>query len=121
SQGGRQGACVRRVVSPGLFLSEETMNDHVNPRAVAGGNNPPLAERIAMEAAPLKAEVEALAARANALPKTVDDMTAEKVALVAPVAKDANDLVKRIEKQRVEVKQPFLDGVTRSTASTAST
>ena len=85
------------------------MNDHVNPRAVIGGNEPPLAERLEIDEAALKAEVEAIAARANELPRKPEGVTEEILAKIGAVVRDAEALEKRAEKRRVEVKAPWLE------------
>ncbi len=87
------------------------MNDHVNPRAVIGGNEPPLAERLAIDEAALLADVQALADRANALPRKLKDETAEAdILAIGGVVRDAIALAKRVEARRVEVKAPWLEG-----------
>lgn len=71
-----------------------------------GDNNPPLADRLAIDHANLLAEVDALAARANAAPKKItDDASAEAV---AKVRKDATAFFKNVDMIRTDVKEPHL-------------
>ncbi len=71
-----------------------------------GDNNPPLADRLAIDHAGLLAEVEALAARANTAPKKItDDASAEAV---AKVRKDATAFFKNVDMIRTEEKEPHL-------------
>lgn len=86
------------------------MSDHAdNPRAVVGGNNPPeptLVEKMTEAAAPLVKELDALAEKANALPKTVK--SDEENLEVGAVVKEARSISKRVEALRVEIKAPII-------------
>ena len=80
-----------------------------NPRAVVGGNNPPeptLIEKMTEAVAPIVKDLDALAAKANALPKTIksDDENLE----VGAVVKEARSISKRVEALRVETKAPII-------------
>lgn len=83
------------------------MSDTVdNPRAVLGGNAPPIAERLALDHADLATAIAALAERANAAPKTIageDDLLA-----IGKIVKDAREVTGRAEGARVDEKEPFL-------------
>jgi hypothetical protein len=80
-----------------------------NPRAVAGGNNPPsIAEILAERHAKLFALVEPLAVRANALPKTI--ATDEDNLKLGEVVVDARAAAKQLEENRVAEKEPYLTG-----------
>ncbi|MCX5495415.1 hypothetical protein OSH11_11915 [Kaistia dalseonensis] len=77
-----------------------------NPREHAGANNPPLADRLALDHAELFAEVERLAARANEAPrKIIDEATGEAV---AKIRKDAAAFFKQVDTIRTDEKDPHL-------------
>lgn len=83
------------------------MSKAENPRAVAGGNNPPtFPEELATRNKTLFDAVEPLAVRANALPKTIgnDDENFS----FGEVIKDATAALKKIEEARVAEKEPHL-------------
>lgn len=97
------------------------MNEAVNPRAIMGGNSPPLAELLAIEEAGLVAEVEAIALRANDLRAKVKEASPDDASAAfredsphfveaAGLIRDASALSKRVEARRVEVKAPWLQG-----------
>ena len=87
------------------------MNAQTNPRAVMGANDPPLADRLAMDEADTLLAVQAIADRANVLPRKLTAETADAdIAAIGEVVRDAGALAKKIERRRVEVKQPWLDG-----------
>ena len=77
-----------------------------NPRAVIGGNNPPLGEVLADRYAPVLAEISLLADQANALPAKVDSDTAQ--ANVGKVVIAARNLRDKLETNRRQEKEPFL-------------
>lgn len=85
------------------------MNELVNPRAVLGDNSPPLSERLEIDEADLKAAAEAIAQRANELPRKVEGVTDEVLAVIGAVVRDAEAQSKTIEKRRVVVKRPWLE------------
>lgn len=86
------------------------MNEAVNPREVIGGNEPPLSEQLKLSEEALAARVEALAERANKLPRKLVDATADSdIAEIGAVVRDASALSREVEKRRVAVKQPYLE------------
>lgn len=78
-----------------------------NERAVIGGNNPPIADALAIQYKDLIAKIEPIAARANALPRKVDND--EQLGVVGALVVDANELSKKLENHRKTEKQPHLD------------
>lgn len=69
-------------------------------------NNPPIADRLALENTELLAEVERLAERSNAAPREI--RTDADLDAVARLVTDARALGKRVDSQRVQDKEPFL-------------
>lgn len=90
----------------------DAQEEEQNPRAVIGGNNPPIEEVLKEAAAKLIAEIDPLAARANTLGPLVkegikDDATLGKV---GEIITDARALSRRVEQKRKEEKEPWLEG-----------
>lgn len=77
-----------------------------NPRAVVGANVPPIAERLALQYAEQLAAAEAIAARANAAPRTIE--TDEQHEEIAKLIKDARGSSKTLESHRKSEKDPYL-------------
>lgn len=79
-----------------------------NPRERIGMNNPPIAERLAIDHADLLEEVERLAARANEAPRRIASETDAEI--VKQVNRDAAALWKKVDGVREVEKEPFLRG-----------
>ena len=88
------------------------MNVPLDPRLTIGANHPPLAERLSIEEAELGAAVEAVATRANLLPRVIALGAADTVAEIGLVVRDALALARRVEARRVEVKAPYFEAGT---------
>ena len=71
-------------------------------------NNPPIADRLAVDHTDLLAQVDALAARANEAPRAIKN--AEDQATVAHLVSDARALRSRVDKTRMAEKEPYLSG-----------
>lgn len=79
-----------------------------NPRAVAGGNNPPpLREILAEKHAEIAVSIDGLADRANSAPKEI--ATDADLGRVGDIVKDARALNKRIDKVRDDEGRPHLE------------
>jgi len=84
-----------------------------DPPAI-GHNSPPtdaeiLAEKLATKHKPVVAEVDALAARANLLPKTL--RTEADMEAASQIVRDARAMEKRVETIRKDDQQPFTDAL----------
>ena len=80
-----------------------------NPRAVMGGNLPPeptLPEKLGVQHAATMAEVDALAVKANALPKTIKDEV--QLGKLGDVVKAARGLTKKLDDARKTAVEPHL-------------
>lgn len=84
-----------------------------NPRAVAGGNEPPdtatmVAEQLAESYAVMASQIDALMLDARSMPETVDDDTT--MGRVSAMVKLLGDKAKEAEAIRVKEKTPYLRG-----------
>jgi hypothetical protein len=91
-----------------MTMSKPTPDDDLNPRAVIGGNMPPLEEQLATAAQALIDRIEPIATRANALPRVI--ASEKDIETIAPVVIDAKNLSRELEKTREAQKKPFLEG-----------
>jgi hypothetical protein len=78
----------------------------LDPRLAIGGNNPPIADRLATTYADELAKAEALADRANAQPKEID--SDETLKVIGDIAADAQRLWKTLDAARTNEKAPYL-------------
>lgn len=69
-------------------------------------NNPPIADRLALDHTELLAQVDELAGRANVAPREIK--TDADLDTVAKLITDARALGKRVDGKRVDEKEPFL-------------
>lgn len=83
-----------------------SLAEDLNPRAVPGHNQPPLAAILLDRYAEILREADVIDNRANSLPKTVSDDIG--LGRLGDVVKDARKLVKRIDTKRGEEVEPHL-------------
>ena len=78
-----------------------------NPRAIVGGNKPPLAEVLADQFAELTGEIEGIAALASDAPKKIETDTA--FGKIGDIVKEARKLTKRLDDARDTEQRPHLE------------
>lgn len=70
-----------------------------------GHNKPPVAEILGDAHKDMTARLEAIAARANEMPRTIDDESG--VELIAAIVKDSREIAKAIDKTRLSENEPL--------------